>query len=648
MNIKILDSWLREYVKTKATPQKIGDLLSLSSVSVERIEKYGEDFVYDIEVTTNRPDLMSVLGIARETATVLKQNGIEADFLPLKLSSVQTSKKNLIEIKSDPKLVNRLLAVVMEVEIKDSPKEISQRLEASGTRSLNNLIDVTNYVMKVIGHPTHVFDFDRLNTKTLTIREAKKGELIKTLDDKQYILKGGETVAVSDKNEIVDLLGIMGLQNSVVTEKTKRILYFINNNEPSGIRRTSMSLGIRTEAAVLNEKNLDSELAYDALLYGIELFRKIAKGQIISDIIDIYSNRISKKTVTVPLEKIDKLIGINIDFEKAVKGLIDLGFKTKINHGKIEVEVPSFRIGDIEIEEDVIEEIARIYGYQNLPNILPPQTQVIPHKFTNQFYWEMRVKEAMKYWGFTEVYTYSMVSQELFEGPLEEAVEIKNPLTEDFVYMRKTIVPSLLKVVSENKVSDKVQIFEIANVYNKRPNDLPEEVLTFAGVVKKNKVSFYEVKGIIEGVVLDLGIKNLNFKDSEKTGNGASLFLGKEYLGEIEILDSDLIDFELNFQILLTHATAKKQYLPLSKFPPIVEDLSITVDTNIKTDDITTDIKSQDNLINEVSLKDSYQNSRTFHIIYQNMEKNLTNEEVTKVREKIIASLKKRFKAAVR
>ena len=377
----------------------------------------------------------------------------------------------------------------------------------------------------------------------------------------------------------------------------------------------------------------------------LEKSQKVKSSRILSIFIQ---TGLSKKTVTVPLEKIDKLIGINIDFEKAVKGLIDLGFKTKINHGKIEVEVPSFRIGDIEIEEDVIEEIARIYGYQNLPNILPPQTQVIPHKFTNQFYWEIRVKEAMKYWGFTEVYTYSMVSQELFEGPLEEAVEIKNPLTEDFVYMRKTIVPSLLKVVSENKVSDKVQIFEIANVYNKRPNDLPEEVLTFAGVVKKNKVSFYEVKGIIEGVVLDLGIKNLNFKDSEKTGNGASLFLGKEYLGEIEILDSDLIDFELNFQILLTHATAKKEYLPLSKFPPIVEDLSITVDTNIKTDDITTDIKSQDNLINEVSLKDSYQNSRTFHIIYQNMEKNLTNEEVTKVREKIIASLKTRFKAAVR
>ena len=182
MNIKILDSWLRDYVKTKATPQEIGELLSLSSVSVERIEKYGNDFIYDIEVTTNRPDLMGVVGIARETATVLKQNGIDATFLLPKLSKPQTPKTNLIEIKNDPRLANRICAVVMNIKVGQSPKEIRERLETSGTRSLNNLIDVTNYVMKTIGHPTHVFDFDRLNTKILIIREAKKGEVIKTLD----------------------------------------------------------------------------------------------------------------------------------------------------------------------------------------------------------------------------------------------------------------------------------------------------------------------------------------------------------------------------------------------------------------------------------------------------------------------------------
>jgi phenylalanyl-tRNA synthetase beta chain len=302
----------------------------------------------------------------------------------------------------------------------------------------------------------------------------------------------------------------------------------------------------------------------------------------------------------------------------------------------------------VEIEEDIIEEIARIYGYYNLPSRLPSQTQIIPHNFANEFYWENRIKQAMKYWGFIETYTYSMVSQELFEGPLEEAVEINNPLNEEFVYMRKTLVPSLLKVVSENKSSETIKIFEIANVYNKKPNDLPEEVLTFAGVIKKEKVSFYEIKGVIEQLCFDLGIKNLSFKQSEKAGNGASIYINKEYLGEIEMLDTHLIDFELNFALLLEFATQKKEYKPLNKFPPIVEDLSVVVGVDIKTEDLIKTIQSQSGLITEVSLKDSYKDSRTFHINYQDPQKNLTNEEVSKIREKIITSLKKEFKVSVR
>ena len=167
----------------------------------------------------------------------------------------------------------------MGVKVKDSPNFLKERLETSGIRSLNNLIDITNYVMRTLGHPVHVFDFDRLNTKSLTIRQAKNGEKIKTLDNKEYKLYGGEIIAENDKNEIVDLLGIMGLQNSVVTNNTKRILYFIDNNDKSRIRKASMSLGIRSEAAVLNEKGLDLELSYDALLYGIKLFEKFATGK---------------------------------------------------------------------------------------------------------------------------------------------------------------------------------------------------------------------------------------------------------------------------------------------------------------------------------------------------------------------------------
>ena len=648
MNIKILDSWLKDFVKTKATPQKIGELLSLSSVSVERVEKYNDDFTYDIEITTNRPDLMSVVGLAREATTVLNQNNITAEFVQPKLSKPQTPKVKLIEIINDPKLVNRLCAVVMDVKIGESPKEIQERLEASGTRTLNNLIDVTNYVMKTIGHPSHVFDFDRLNTKTLTIREAKKGETIKTLDEKDYSLNGGEIVAVNDKNEIVDLLGIMGLQNSVVTEKTKRILFFINNNNPLKIRKASMALGIRTEAAVINEKNLDAELAYEALLYGIEMFKKIAGGEIISDIIDIYPNKVKERSIEVTLEKINQVIGIKIDPQTTLESLSSLGFKAKIIGGKIKCDVPSFRIGDVEIEEDVIEEIARIYGYHNLPSILPPQTIVVGHKFDNIFYWEQRIKNAMKYWGFTETYSYSMVSQELFEGPLEEAVEINNPLSEEWVYMRKTLVSSLLKIISENKNKEIIKIFEIANIYNKRSNNLPLEQMIFAGAIKKEKVNFFEIKGLIEQLTNDLGIKNLSFKQSEKASNGASIYIETEYLGEIEILDANLINFEIDFKLLVEHATLKKVYKSLNKFPPIVEDLSVTVDINVETNALITNIKSQNNLITEVSLKDSYKDSRTFHINYQDPEKNLTNIEVAKIREKIISSLKETFKASVR
>jgi len=648
MNIKILDSWLRDFVKTKATPQKIGELLSLSSVSVERLVKHGDDFIYDIEVTTNRPDLMSVVGLARETTAVLKQNGIEANFIPPKLTKPQAPKTTLLKISNHPDLVNRLCAVVMEVKVGKSPGEISERLEASGIRSLNNLIDITNYVMRTIGHPTHVFDFDRLNTQSLTVREAKKGELIQTLDDKEYSLAGGEIVATNDKNEIVDLLGVMGLKNSVVTEKTKRILYFINNNQPSKIRKASMSLGIRTEAAVINEKNLDAQLAYEALLYGIKMFEKIAGGKMVSDIIDIYPNKVNERTIEVSLEKINRIIGVEVDPAIALKSLLNLGFKTQISGGKIKVEVPSFRIGDVEIEEDIIEEVARIYGYHNLPSVLPSQTTVVAHKFADQFYFEQRVKNAMKYWGFTEIYSYSMVSEGLFEGPLEEAVEINNPLTEDLVYMRKTLVPSLLKVTLENKNAETIRIFEIANVYNKRAKDLPEEIMTFAGVVKKNKVSFYEVKGLIEQLSNDLGIKNLSFKESQKSGNGASVYIADDYLGEIEILDANLIDFELNFALLTKHATLRKEYKPTNKFPPIVEDLSISVSDSVKTEDIIGEIQVQSSLITAVDLKDTYKDSRTFHINYQDPEKNLTNEEVAKIREKIIASLKEKFKASVR
>jgi phenylalanyl-tRNA synthetase beta chain len=651
MNIKILDSWLREYLKTSATPKKIAEKLSITSVSVEKIEKYKDDFVYDIEITTNRPDLMSVVGIAQEAATVLPQSGVDATFVKphLKLPDVHPSKSPELHIKFEPKLVNRICAVIMEVTIKQSPQYIKDRLDATGIRSLNNVIDITNYVMREIGHPTHVFDYDRLLNHTLNIRESKKGEKMKTLDGKEYVLKGGDIVADDGKGEIVDLISIMGTANSVVTNSTKRIIFFIDNVDPHRLRKTSMELGIRTEAVILNEKGLNPELATNALARGIELFEKLANGKIISEIIDLYPHPPKESIITLFGEKINNIVGIDIPLSKSKQILTSLGFSVEQQEDKLIVTIPKSKQGeDMQIPEDLIEEIARVYGYPNIPDTLPTFTkQSYFHLDKNEFYWEDRIKDLLKYSGFTEVYTYPMVSEKLYEGPLVDAVTIQNPLTDDMVYMRCTLIPSLIQVVKENQDYENVRIFELANIYEKAGLDLPKQILKLAGVVHKQKASFLEVKGVIELLLSDLEIKDVKFQQLADR-YGALVSLDKHELGTIEILDKTTITFELDFETILKHATLKKLFKPVGKYPAIVEDLAINASSNVQTGDIMDAISAQSKLIREVSLLDKYGETRTFHIIYQSPDKNLSDKEVGEIREKILKVLKDRFNARLK
>ncbi len=651
MNIKILDSWLREYLKTSATPKKIAEKLSLTSVSIERIEKYKDDYVYDIEVTTNRPELMSVVNLAQEAATVLPQSRIDASFVKPKLQipNIHPKKKLELNLKFDQKLVNRLCAVIMSVTIKDSPQYIKDRLEASGIRSLNNVIDITNYVMREIGHPTHVFDYDRLENHTLHIRESKKGEKIKTLDDKEYKLSGGDIVADNGKGEIVDLISVMGTANSVVTNETKRILFFIDNVDQNHIRKTSMELGIRTEAAILNEKGINPEYAIDALARGIELFQTLAKGEIISDIIDKYPNPPKETIIKLSEEKINTVVGIDIPLKKSVEILTNLGFEVIEENKTLTVTVPPKKSGtDMQIPEDLIEEIARVYGYENIPDTLPTfSTAEYLHLDKNDFYWEDRIKDALKYWGFTEVYTYPMVSEAMYEGRIDNAITIQNPLTEDMVYMRRTIIPSLLQVVKKNQKHETIKIFELANVYEKNGKDLPKQNLKLAGLTQKPKVSFLEIKGIIEQLLKDLEIKKIKFKQLNNR-YGSLILLDKVDLGTIEILDGSTITFELDFEKILKYATLKKYYTPISKYPSIVEDLAIIAPSQVQTGDLMEEIKKQSKLIRVVMLLDKYQDTRTFHIVYQSYDKNLNDLEVGEIRKKILKALREKFNAKLK
>jgi len=649
MNIKILDSWLRDYLKTKATAHEIAKAMSLGSVSIERVEPYKNDFVYDIEITTNRTDLMSVVGLAREASAILPQFGFSATFTPPKLIGDPRPVDDLpLEIINDQRLVGRICAAVMEVKVRSSNPLIQERLETSDIRSLNNIIDITNYIMRTIGHPAHVFDYDRLANQTIRIRESKKGEMITTLDNKTYQLSGGDIVADDGQGEIIDLLGIMGLQNSVVTDETKRIVLFINNNDRHKMRKTSMTHGIRSEAVQMNEKGIDPELALEALMFGIELYQKEANGRLISPIINIHENPYKEKSITVTEQKIKQIMGVPISAIEAGDILKKLGFQIKVDRQSITAIIPSNRANDIDIPEDLIEEVARVYGYHNLPDLLPPisKVEIIPFG-SSPIYWENRTKHAFKYWGYTEVYTYPMVSEEMYEGPTETAVKLKNPLGEEFVYMRLTLVPSLLKVMQDNKQAAAMHIFEIANVYQKGDKTLPKETRMLSGLIKKHHANFFEVKGLLEQLVKDFGIHNLNFFAS-KSSLETEIRIGNESIGSIEILDENIINFEINFEILTTYATLHKVYKPLAKYPSIIEDLSFIIDESIPTGEIIETIREESPLISEVSLLDRFENSRAFHLLYRDVTKNLTNEEVGKIRKAIIKTLEKKYKAEVK
>lgn len=647
MNIKIIDSWLREFLETKANANEIAKELSLTSVSIERVEKKGNDYIYDIEVTTNRVDLMCVEGIAKEASAVLPQQDTAAKYISHKSPKVAGGDISFpLEIINDPKLVNRIMAVVMEVEIGESPKEIKERLEASGIRSLNNVIDVTNYIMREVGHPAHVFDYDLLDTKKMIIRESKDGEELTTLDGKKYKLNGGDIVADNSRGEIIDLLGVMGTQNSVVQNNTKRILFFLDNNNPKKIRNTSMNLGIRTEAAIINEKGIDPELMEEAFNRGVELYKKIAKGKVVSKVLDIYPNKSKTHIIKVSIEKINKIIGVEIPVNKSIEILKNLGFETKKTDKYLEVVVPTIRSSEVLIEEDVIEEIARVYGYHKLPSIIPTFLNNKNKTYLDNFFIEERIKNSLKYWGYTEVYNYSLISEDLFDGPIEKAVKIKNPLSSDMEYLRNSLIPGMLQVIENNKSREVIKIFELSNTYQKT-DLLPQEKLMLGGILKKPNVSFFEIKGVVEVLLEDLGIKNYKFKE-RKDEVGAYINIGTDELGYIEVLSGNVLDFELSMDVIIKHATLKKIYKPIAKFPPVVEDVTFVLNETSNTEEVIEEIKLQSFLISDVTLKDQYENAKTFHIVYQAPDKNLTSEDVKEIREQIIKSITNKFKAIVK
>lgn len=644
MNILVPDSWLREFLITKATPDQIKEYLSLCGPSVERMHKEDGEVIYDIEVTGNRPDSMSILGIAREAAAILPRFGIAAKLkndpyalkgftLPGKVKPSQTKS---LTIKTDPTLNPRWTSVIMDnIKVGPSPTWLQKRLETTGIRSLNTIVDVTNYIMRAYGQPVHAFDYNQILPKdgvpTMILRASTKGERVITLDGKTHNLPGDDIVIEDGSGRLIDLCGIMGAQNSSVKSSTKTIVLFMQTYEPTHIRKTSMSLAHRTEAAGLFEKGLDPELVLPSILRGIDLIGQVADGNVASKISDIYPKPYKPYAVNVTKEKLTSYLGVSLSDKDIANILTPLGFKPILTKSSVSAQVPSFR-WDVAIDVDIIEEVARIYGYHNITSTLPDTAPpvVLPDPTLQ---WEEEIRIRLRDWGFTETYTYSMISEELmdiFGLDKAKAYKITNPLSNEWVYMRPSLRPSVLTIIKQNvHIRDELTLFELSMIYEYRPGNLPNEKPML--LVAWTGEHFYEAKGLAEAIFQLFGIPLAQL----------------ENYGSVSMVETVTI-LELDVAKLAACAKPQKQYKPIPKYPPSYEDLAFILPDQTPVGPMITALKSAHPLIADVSLLDQYETTTTFHIIYLSPEKNLTTEDLRPVREKLIALAQQKFNAQLK
>lgn len=659
MNILIPDSWLRDFLKTNAKPADIARCLSLCGPSIERTEKIGADYMYEVEVTTNRVDTLSVYGVAREAAAILPEFGFSARLVSLPKSTVKQPSLPLdIKITNDPSLCRRILAIKLtNVKLGPSPSWLQKRLELVGQRPLNNIVDITNYIMWETGHPMHAFDYNRLVNKKIIVRLAKKGESFTTLDSKKFTTVGGEIIFDDGTGEIIDLPGIMGTANTVVTGKTHNVLLFIENSHPAKIRFASMTHAIRSQAAVINEKDPDQQLAITAMERGIALALKVTQGRVGSKLMDIYPQKPKSVSVTLSEEKLTKYIGTKVATNRVLRILSALGFVARHKRGQFIVTPPSWRGSDITIPEDVIEEIARIYGYHNigikLPDTEPPA--VIPDK---TFAWEEEIKISLRDWGYTETYTYSMVSKNLaLESglSLEDHLKIQNPLSDDWVYLRRSLIPSLTQVIKDNQQED-VSVFELQNVYHPQgKGKLPQETLHLTLITSK---SYRELKGTIEALHDKLFIEEVSFDPvknlpaqagppktfvPEKT---AAIRSGATLLGYVGLTRTPhLFGCELYVKPLLKAASTHPRYIPVVTTPPIIEDYTFKLPAKTPVGHVIDDILATSKLIEKVSLKAIFKQNYTFTVSFRDPQKSLSDKAIAPIRQKIVVNLAKHFSA---
>lgn len=657
MEIKITDNSLRLFLETPVSPEELAQKISLCGPTFDKIDKIDNDYVYDIEIITNRIDTASAQGIARDSAAILNQMGIKSTFKNDPYGEKVENYSNLPKSFSfefcQDNLSSRFVAVSLEnVNIKDSPEETKQLLSLCGLRPINNAVDITNELTILYGMPSHIFDLDKLASQKLTVRESKKGESITTLDNKKNLLQGGDIVIEDGAGRIVDLCGVMGGITAEVDKYTKNILLVVPVYNPNKIRKTSICLQNRSLAAQIYEKQPDLELCLPVLTKAIKLFSERSKARVSSSIFDYYPNPQINKEIILNLDWVNSEIGVEIPNQEVISILESLGFLIKKQEkNEIICTVPSWRYFDINIKEDLIEEIARVYGYFKLPAKLPC-VNLLPEQKNILFKTESKIKNYLFNQGFNEVYNSSLISENLItktELHPAEHLKLENALSKDLEYLRLSLVPSLLQNIKNNqgKSDEPFSLFELSNIYQPTKEKLPLEI---SNSVFVSTIDYPHLKGTLEALLLHLNIKPFVFQPASNpptyyqqgytaeiiSDNKVQGFIGQikpTILHKIGITSNPTV-VELNNVILIDSILENFIYQPISEYPEVIEQL--TISSNLPLGKIIEKIQSTSKIINKISYTNSYNGNHSFKITFSSPIKNLTQLEVNEIKNRIL------------
>ena len=636
------------------------------------------DEVIEFEITPNRPDCLSVLGMARETAASFELELKEPDTSSKGTGDIRDYIES-IEVESEK--CNRYYArVVKDVVIKDSPLWMQIRLMEAGIRPINNIVDITNFVMLEMGEPLHAFDLEKINGEKIIVRQAEKGETLKTIDDQTRKLTQ-EDLVIADKKEPIAIAGVMGGLDSEVTNETELILIEGANFDQRSVRLTSKRLGLRTEASNRFEKGLDPNLCQKAVDRVCNLIESTNSGRVVASFIDKYENKLEEKTITLRPERVNLLLGLDIEKEQMIQYLNLLGLKSVYKDGLIETIVPTRRL-DIEIEADLIEEIGRLYGFHNIeskPLVGELTRGVKPLSKTI----EDEVNKVLLGIGYNEIMTYSFISPKVYDkinidkdSHLRDYIKILNPLGEDYSVMRTTLIPTMMDLFSRNnsKSVKSAFAFEIGSIF--LPQELPivnlpleKRVLSIGFYGEKD---FYFLKETVEKLLSRLGIEGIEYKREEDNpvfhpGRTAGAFIeGKELgtIGEVYVdvcenydIKSKVYIAELDFDLIIELADFERKYKPIPKYPSTSRDIAVVADEEVLVGDIKSLImKHGKGLIENIELFDIYRGdqisenmkSMAFSITYRSSERTLKDREVEEVQTAIIEDLENTFAAKLR